>query len=690
MSISKLFLLLSCIFLCYSCDTSDPIEGDNNNTDSPVEKEEDNLCTLIKWKGYDVEYFITSSGYIAYSEHDNNTSADALINDESFHFEFDENNNLVKLKSRLLNIYIDYYGDDGKGVPCIRLFGDCYGIAFSEFEYLEDEKQDNKSRGPIENATNWLSSNFKTAIVTRAVNRIGKLETSAKDSNNEFVRKHLLQGTVKKLIGMTGQIDEAMKNKDKSAIEIVNEIEKEYPDMGGVQYLFAATIEYGKLNPIYSMSAKQILRWIKKIQDNNKKLQSDREDNLNKPMVLFGISSWCYPEAETCSFGFDGIFKVIGGHDSTEFEYGLFLKEENSSEYVYYPFGSFTTSSEFEISPTIPSSKTVTNLKKGTTYLYGTYCRTANNDSAIYEDAKSFTTSDEFNYSGNINLNITNATAAKLPGNRNVNVTFACSISAEYPTNITGIEEWGIYTSEDNIGIQYYSLNNNNTAEAANIDVYRSREQFDYINYKEHTATSSVSIGVWIRLKNEKCTRLGKIQTKQLIYNQPVSISFINSNTFGDTYPAVTTYEDEDGNLRTATMFGTYWYNYTVSIKASGCLFIDQLSYICNQYEYGTTGNYANGLIYSDILWNDNNLGLHDGNDNSFNIRQLTCPSGSATVDGKVEKINGYSENWEWYMYESDGDINYSTNSIHYFNWKDSGMKFTSDYKKEIDVYLGK
>lgn len=210
-----------------------------------------------------------------------------------------------------------------------------------------------------------------------------------------------------------------------------------------------------------------------------------------------------------------------------------------------------------------------------------------------------------------------------------------------------------------------------------------SRKQFYSIDYDKHQAKTSVGVGIWAKVKGQTSRLLSKRKTQELVYDQKVSVSFESYKQSGNTYSATTSVENADGTWKTVTVIGQTWYPYSVKVKVSGAFFIDDVRYATNQYIY----NSYNPSGYLDYSGTDgNHYYLQDG-ENSRSITQLTCPSGKYSVEGKTYAVDDTLENWEWYIFDSNGKTLYSDNAIHYFHDKESGLELTTNYKTQREYF---
>ncbi len=366
-----------------------------------------------------------------------------------------------------------------------------------------------------------------------------------------------------------------------------------------------------------------------------------------------------------------------------------------------HAIGSFVIGGDYaETTPTIPSKINVSNLKTQTTYFYRAYCKSKNDNSVIWEDNwKQFTTNGELNCNNDAALRVTKSYYCPSIA------AFKCQATATKP-QIDNLESWGIYvyydTDEDDLYFDNpYFLEEGNTKDCVlghyqyveaqnenniNCNIWLadiSRKNFYSIDYDKHQAKTSVEVGIWAKAKGQTGRLLSKRKTQELVYDQPVSVSFESYEQSGDTYNATTSVENEDGTWKTVTITGMVWYPYSVKAKVSGAFFIDDVRYATNQYIYNS--KYPSGhLVYSDT--GENHYYLPDGETFPL-IRQLTCPSGTYTVEGKKYSITETLENWEWYIFYSNGKSLYSDNAIHYFHDKKPGLELTTNYKTQREYF---
>ena len=690
------------IFLLIAVTIFSSCTKDENGKDIK-EKEEitdikDNEYALVKWNNDNNAYLLCKDGYLACNTQDMK-QADAKVNDVFFHFTFDNQKRLTDIVSDLMTMHVVYDNTSSE----IIVYATSYGRAFTMNSY--DEGYNNARSNTSETAKNWFVGQLKAPIVQRAINKTLDIEQNINDNSNTYFEKHRNRQTLKDVMGLADNMNEFMYYKNQSAMDIVNTLEEKYPDLGKTEYLFAAIIESDFLTPATSSVMSLIMSWIKDIQNKNKAMNDDRYVKLNRPIILFGLEAWLSETEQTnCSFNIGGQLKAIGGVNEESFEYGVCVCEDSLSvkNSECHTIGSFTIGEDYtELKPTIPSTFNVYNLKPQTTYFYSAYCKSKNDNSIIWEDNwKSFTTNGELQCNNDAALNVISA-------NYDGITAFKCQATATKP-QLNNIESWGIYVYYDYDGLyfdniyiyeelgtkeylpghyQYIESPNPFLEENINRNVYLAnidRNKFYSIDYDKHIAKTSVEIGIWAKLKGQQGRLLSKRKTQELVYNQNVSVSFESYKQIGDTYYATTSIENEDGTWRTVTMEGMIWYEYSVSIHVSGALFIDNAQYqsAMNQYQYGN--KYTNGLIYSGV--GQYTSILNDGYITPL-IRQVTCPSGTYTIEGKKYTAETYMENWEWMIFTSNGKSLHSDNAMHYLHDRKPGLEFTKNYKTQRDIF---
>ncbi len=672
-------------------------ENGSGTTDKPTEIQ-DNEYALVKWKNDSNAYLMCKEGYLACNTQDM-TKADAKVNDVYFHFVFDSQKRLTDIKSDLMTMHIIY----SETSSAVKLYATSYGRAFVMEDYEADKEKETKSH-TSETLKNWFVGQIKAPIVQRAINKVLDIEMNTKDNSNVFFEKHIKRQTMKDVIKLADYMNEYMDYRDQSALEIVNNIEEKYPDMGKTEYLFGAVVESDLVPSLASSAMSLVMSYIKDIQDKNKAMLDDRYAQLHRPIILFGLETGlANAEQTSCSINTYGEIMAIGGAEEESFEYGVCVSEDSLSAKSndYHAIGSFVIGGDYaEITPTIPSKINVSNLKTQTTYFYRAYCKSKNDNSVIWEDNwKQFTTNGELNCNNDAALSVTKSYYCPSIA------AFKCQATATKP-QIDNLESWGIYvyydTDEDYLYFDNpYFLEEGNTKDCVlghyqyveaqnenniNCNIWLadiSRKNFYSIDYDKHQAKTSVEVGIWAKAKGQTGRLLSKRKTQELVYDQPVSVSFESYEQSGDTYNATTSVENEDGTWKTVTITGMVWYPYSVKAKVSGAFFIDDVRYATNQYIYNS--KYPSGhLVYSDT--GENHYYLPDGETFPL-IRQLTCPSGTYTVEGKKYSITETLENWEWYIFYSNGKSLYSNNAIHYFHDKKPGLELTTNYKTQREYF---
>ncbi len=678
-----------------ACSTD---ENGSGKSTEPTEIE-DNEYALVKWRNDDNAYMMGKNGYLACNTKDL-TQADAKVNDVFFHFVFDSQKRLTDIKSDLMTMHI-VYNDTSSAV---KLYATCYGQAFVMEDYGAEKETKSHT---AETLKNWFIGQIKAPIVERAINKTLNIEMNTKENSNEFFEKHLKRQTMKDIIKLADYMNEFMDYRDQSAVEIVNNIEDKYPDMGKTEYLFGAVVKFDSDHPLETSLMSLIMSNIKDIQDKNKAMLDDRYAQLHRPIILFGLETGiANAEQTSCSIDTYGELMAIGGAEEESFEYGVCVSKDSLSakNNDCHAIGSFVIGGDYaETTPTIPSKINVDNLKTQTTYFYRAYCKSKNDNSFIWEDSwKQFTTNGELKCNNDAALSVTKSYYCPSIA------AFKCQATATKP-QIDNLESWGIYVYYDTDDAYLYFdnpyiLEEGNAKEAIsghyqyveapnstldnniNCNIWLAnihREKFYSIDYDKHQAKTSVEVGIWAKTKGQTGRLLSKRKTQELVYDQQVSVSFESYKQSGDTYSATTSVENEDGTWKTVILTGMTWYPYSVNVKVSGAFFIDDVRHATNQYIYNS--NYPSGLlVYSDT--DEYYYYLQDG-ENSLTIHQLTCPSGTYTAEGKKYSVKETSENWEWYIFYSNGKSLYSDNAIHYFHDKKAGLELTSNYKTQRDTF---
>lgn len=680
---NKYLLLISLFFLFSSISCINEDENDNNsNIIEPVSPEQSDSTgyAIVKWENTEETYFLGNNGYLFYIPRTESrpSQVDAMVNDECFHFYFDSEDRLVDLKSSIISLHIDYATSNDEN-ECDVLYGVCYGNAFKiqESQVSASAKANQTRTGIRETATNWLLNNVKTPIVQRGINKSLNIEFNSKDNPSDAFRKNALRGTVAELIDMADKMNVYSDYKDMKAIEIVNQVENQYPDMGGVQYLFAGVSEFSTVNLVGKLGIDLIMKWIKKIQDGNRALIEDRTVSIEKPLVLFGIDTWCYPEVYSCEIGIGGSLEFIGGLESAEFEYGICVSEENTSisPSDFYKIGGFLLGEKNRMSVHLPSSYIVKGLKKQTRYLCRAYCHSLSDNSYIFEDGHYFTTQ------GLIEQNNAYMEVSTSKFIQGVNDVYFYGYPKFSKPEIANVEEWGIYINEKRDKGTFRNYYKNNEQCFAII----ARNLMYDINVETHTAKANVEIGVWAKIKDEESYRVSLPKTQEMIYDHPISITFVSSSKNGETYNATGSYYDENGVLRNGVAYGLSWQDWKVNIKVSGALFIDKLQYVINQYEFlngSPNESYPDGLIYC----KGTDAVTEDG-ETSITVRQLACPTGSYSIGGKTYTNSHYVENWEWYQYKCSNHM-FHSNAIHFYHDKQFGIEFVDNFDAEITKFF--
>ena len=72
-----------------------------------------------------------------------------------------------------------------------------------------------------------------------------------------------------------------------------------------------------------------------------------------------------------------------------------------------------------------------------------------------------------------------------------------------------------------------------------------------------------------------------------LLYDQPVSVTFLSDYERSVGKNSTDMIKDDDGNWKQVELVGMPWVYYRVKFQVSGALFMDRMDMVANEYEYG-------------------------------------------------------------------------------------------------------
>jgi hypothetical protein len=677
--------LLFATLLFFAC-TSDDTGNENKQPGESIEL--DSVFTVVKWRNDSNTYVIQGKNYIVCNTQDL-SKVDAQFNDVLFHFVFDEQKRLTDVRSDLMTMHVDYNDESST----TTVYGNAYQHAFVLEENTDStDEEDEKSARTRSNTSDfvkdWFIGQVKTPIVQRAIHKMVGVERNINDAPSDFFRDHAMRQTLNGLVGLADAMHDFQKYEDMSALEIVNEFEQKYPDMGGAEYLFAPLLESHTIkinNSHVDEYMRSVLAYVKDVQNRNEEREADRYAKLHCPLILFGLETELQSVDQTsCDIYLDGALKAMGGVEEQDFEFGVCVctNPQSIKASEYHAAGSFTVGGDIsEIQPTVGYSIKATDLKPQTTYYYRAYCRSRSDNSYICEDPwKEFATDGELKAKNDAALST--VSSYYFPDDM---FSFEFRVTASRP-QIDNLESWGVFFCHSEDGKSHYEFCTADDVTSGSMNqllwdkIYRPSYYRPDVN--KYEVVVPVDVGIWAKVAGQPYRlRTKTLNAQKLVYDQAPSITFKTYEQSGDTYNATTSVEDDNGNWHTATCVGLIWYPYEVTVNVTGAFFMEDVDYAINQYEY--TKKYPGGrLIYSD----SRDYYLYDG-ENSLTINQLTCPSGFYSVEGKKYSATVASENWEWFRIKVGGEWIYSTNALHYWHEKKPGLEVISDYKAQRDIY---
>ena len=149
-------------------------------------------------------------------------------------------------------------------------------------------------------------------------------------------------------------------------------------------------------------------------------------------------------------------------------------------------------------------------------------------------------------------------------------VTFIAYANVEIDSN-DGLEDWGVYYIKDGIYKTFSaSWPTAKVNEDIRIEITIPREDFDYVDYDNFTASKSINLGVFQKRKNLQGVYdyltydYGEMSEYQLEYDKEICFSISNVSVTGHE-----PYSDADGRDRKC--------NYEYAFEVDGCLFFNSI-----------------------------------------------------------------------------------------------------------------
>ena len=324
----------------------------------------------------------------------------------------------------------------------------------------------------------------------------------------------------------------------------------------------------------------------------------------------------------------------------------------------------------------------VEGLKPGTEYVCRFYLQSYRDNSYMFEQKGTrFYTDAPLDCENDAELQVLSAQYYSHLGFTD----FRCKATATKPS-IEHISRWGV-----SVGDEFYpvsTLDDDDDDDDATFVIPVRRDAYQEINAEKHQARTQMPIRIWVQLEGEDFRRVSTARDVTLLYDQPVSVTFL-SDYERSVGKNSTDYIKGDGDSwKYVELVGMPWVYYRVKFQVSGALFMDRMDMVVNEYEYGDAPHYVNGLVFSGIASENMQVeGINDG-ENTREISNVECPSGSYSIEGNSHEAKEYKDNWRWLMFRSGGQSYASDNALHYVTFIKPNFRIVDSYDKEYKTFM--
>lgn len=485
---------------------------------------------------------------------------------------------------------------------------------------------------------------------------------------------------------MTLMLNRYMQMSDKSSSQLAQTIQSACPDKGEVSCAVGGVLGSSSALTADEKQLQALIgAWKEAVNGGSSALVDNRSEWARRPIVFMGINTEVLPGTNSCTVNFFGELLTTGIGEVSNFVYGVCVTEVGSpvTAESLHRVGKFKANARGEVkSVTIPERFVVEGLKPGTEYVCRFYLQSYRDHSYMFEQkGPRFSTDAPLDCENDARLQVLSAQYYSHLGF----AYFRCKATATKPS-AEHISRWGV-----SVGDGFYpvsTLDDDDDDDDATFVIPVRRDAFLEINVEKHQARTQVPVRIWAQLEGEDFKRVSTARNVTLLYDQPVSVTFLSDYERSVGKNSTDMIKDDDGNWKQVELVGMPWVYYRVKFEVSGALFMDRMDMVANEYEYGDAPHYVNGLVFSGIASENMQVeGINDG-ENTREISNVECPSGSYSIEGNSHEAKEYKDNWRWLMFRSGGQSYASDNALHYVTFIKPNFRIMDSFDKEYKTFM--
>ncbi len=667
-----------------SCgSTDDPTPGPDP---TPGESTGD-LCALVKWENSSITYFMNLDGYLLYQP-GREPRADCQIDSSYFHLKFDESGQLLSINGSLLRMYTvsgEDEGKEGSSTLYVTAYGKSFTLTTSD---AENSKSPRRMDAFAVNKGYWIDGMDITLLQMRGLEKSLAIEAEMKGKQGVLDHGDASRESIKKFLALARMMNRYMRLTDKNSAPVASSIEYAVPSKGHVAYAVGGTLDSSSsLHTDASQVIGLFQKWKSDIEGGCEALVNSRTDRARRPMLLFGIGTSALPADTTCTVQITGELLSVNNNNYENFSYGVCVTEAGTTptKADLHKIGKFEAGRGTGLKAiSLPEQYVVEGLKPGTEYTCRFYCQSWRDHTYIMEERETrFTTNAQLDCKNDAAIRVLGATYHTY----GQLAEFTCLATATKPA-LDHISDWGVCVGTEFCPVSSLDASDQESDKTFVVPVVKSA--FSHIDAASHQATAVVPVSIWVRLEGENFKRISTPRDVTLVYDQPTSVT-ISTDCERTVGQNSTDYiKAEDGTWKHVELVGMPWVYYRVKYQVTGALFIDKIDLVGNEYEYGPTSNYKNGLVYSGIAKESEQMADFNDGENTVEISNVECPSGSYSIEGKSHQADARQDNWRWIMFRTNGQAHATERAVHYLTFVQTSFKFTSDYAQEYETFMAR
>lgn len=686
----KKYWFLACLcalcgtLLMAACDGSDEPEPGPTPPSRPADLP-DNLYAMVKWEGSTTTCFMNKDAYMLYQP-GLEPRLDCQMDSNYFHLLFDEEGHLKYIRGPLLQMHT-VTGAAGGKETATKLYVTAYGKSFvlTDDDGEEGAKAVRRKENALDNTT-LLQGLSLTELQLEGLSEALEIEDELKGSTGSLGTPDAKNRDIRRFLNMTRMLNRYMQMSDKSSSQLAQTIQSACPDKGEVSCAVG-----GVLGSSAALTADEkqlqalIGAWKETVNGGSSALVASRSEWARRPIVFMGVNTEVIPGTNSCTVNFFGELLTTGIGEVSNFVYGVCVTEVGSpvTAESLHRIGKFKANARGEVkSITIPERFVVEGLKPGTEYVCRFYLQSYRDYSYMFEQKGTrFSTDAPLDCENDAGLQVLSAQYYSYLGF----AYFRCKATDTKPS-AEHISRWGV-----SVGDGFYpvsTLDDDDDDDDAIFVIPVRRDAFQEINVEKHQARTQVPVRIWAQLEGEDFKRVSTARNVTLLYDQPVSVTFLSDYERSVGKNSTDMIKDDDGNWKQVELVGMPWVYYRVKFQVSGALFMDRMDMVANEYEYGDAPHYVNGLVYSGIASENMQVeGINDG-ENTREIGNVECPSGFYSIEGNIREAKEYKDNWRWLMFRCGGRSYASDNALHYVTFIKPNFRIVDSYDKEYKTFM--